>query len=155
MTASIDVEGGPAIPDQDVLKVRIGFGLGTRTNLHDETYGVVVDALEDHAFDSLWLSEKISGEAPDPLVAMAYGAGRTKKLKFGKYTSWAQDLNEDALYAVLWGVGEWACRSLSLGASLTVTEDGYITGRQDLDDYPMDKRINPLVALDAMDPVMT
>jgi probable F420-dependent oxidoreductase len=65
------------------MKVRIGFGLGTRTNLHDETYGVVVDALESHQFDSLWLSEKISGEAPDPLVAMAYGAGRTTKLKFG------------------------------------------------------------------------
>jgi hypothetical protein len=48
------------------LKVRIGYGLGTRTNLHDESYGVVVDALEAHAFDSLWLSEKISGEAPDP-----------------------------------------------------------------------------------------
>jgi probable F420-dependent oxidoreductase len=83
MTTSVDVVGGPAKSDQDVLKVRIGFGLGTRTNLHDETYGVVVDALEDHAFDSLWLSEKISGEAPDPLVAMAYGAGRTTKLKFG------------------------------------------------------------------------
>jgi probable F420-dependent oxidoreductase len=65
------------------MKVRIGFGLGTRTNLHDPTYGVVVDALEDHAFDSLWLSEKISGEAPDPVVAMAYGAGRTTNLKFG------------------------------------------------------------------------
>ncbi len=65
------------------MKVRVGFGLGTRTELHDETYGVVVDALEDLGFDSLWLSEKISGEAPDPLVAMAYGAGRTTKLKFG------------------------------------------------------------------------
>ena len=65
------------------MKVRVGFGLGTRTNLHDETYGVVVDALEDLGFDSLWLSEKISGEAPDPLVAMAYGAGRTTNLKFG------------------------------------------------------------------------
>lgn len=65
------------------MKIRIGFGLGTRTNLHDPTYGVVVDALEAHEFDSLWLSEKISGEAPDPLVAMAYGAGRTEKLKFG------------------------------------------------------------------------
>ena len=65
------------------MKIRIGFGLGTRTNLHDPTYGVVVDALEAHEFDSLWLSEKISSEAPDPLVAMAYGAGRTEKLKFG------------------------------------------------------------------------
>jgi len=72
-----------AAADDEVLKVRVGFGLGTRTNLHDETYGVVVDALEAHDFDSLWLSEKISGEAPDPLVAMAYGAGRTTKLKFG------------------------------------------------------------------------
>lgn len=65
------------------MKVRVGFGLGTRTSLHDETYGAVVDALEDLGFDSLWLSEKISGDAPDPLVAMAYGAGRTETLKFG------------------------------------------------------------------------
>lgn len=65
------------------MKIRIGFGLGTQTRLHDETYGTVVDALEKHDFDSLWLSERISGDAPDPLVAMAYGAGRTTKLKFG------------------------------------------------------------------------
>ncbi len=65
------------------MKVRIGYGLGTRTNLHDPTYGIVVDALERHGFDSLWLSEKISGEAPDPIVAIAYGAGRTTNLKFG------------------------------------------------------------------------
>jgi probable F420-dependent oxidoreductase len=65
------------------MKVRIGFGLGTRTNLHDESYGVLVDELERLAFDSLWLSERLSGEAPDPLVAMAYGAGRTTNLKFG------------------------------------------------------------------------
>ena len=62
------------------MSVRIGYGLGTRTNLHDQSYGAVVDALETHRFDSLWLSEKISGEAPDPLVAMAYGAGRTSRL---------------------------------------------------------------------------
>lgn len=67
----------------NAMKVRIGVGLGTRTLLHDETYGTVVDDLERHGFDSLWLSERISGEAPDPLVAMAYGAGRTRSLKFG------------------------------------------------------------------------
>lgn len=65
------------------MKVRIGYGLGTSTPLHDPTYGVVVDALETLGFDSLWLSERISGAAPDPLVAMAYGAGRTTTLKFG------------------------------------------------------------------------
>ena len=65
------------------MKVRIGYGLGARTNLNDASYGAVVDTLESHRFDSLWLSERISGEAPDPLVAMAYGAGRTTHLKFG------------------------------------------------------------------------
>ena len=65
------------------MKVRIGFGLGTRTTLHDERFGHVVDELERLSFDSLWLSERIGGDAPDPMVAMAYGAGRTTKLKFG------------------------------------------------------------------------
>ena len=65
------------------MKVRIGFGLGTRTTLHDERYGHVVDELERLGFDSLWVSERIGAQAPDPLVAMAYGAGRTTNLKFG------------------------------------------------------------------------
>lgn len=65
------------------MKVRIGYGLGTRTTLHDERYGHVVDELERHGFDSLWVSERIGGDAPDPLVAMAYAAGRTQQLKFG------------------------------------------------------------------------
>lgn len=65
------------------MKVRIGVGFGTRTALHDESYGEVVDELERLGFDSLWLSERVNGPAPDPLVAMAYGAGRTKRLKFG------------------------------------------------------------------------
>jgi probable F420-dependent oxidoreductase len=81
-----DVHGsdvhGSDVHGSDV-KVRIGYGLGTRTNLNDASFGAVVDELERLHFDSLWLSERISGEAPDPLVAMAYGAGRTTTLKFG------------------------------------------------------------------------
>ena len=65
------------------MKVRIGFGFGVRTKLHDEGFATVVDALERLRFDSLWLSERIGGEAPDPLVAMAFAAGRTTRLKFG------------------------------------------------------------------------
>ena len=56
------------------MKVRIGYGLGTSTDLHGPAYAVVVDTLEQLGFDSLWLSERISGPAPDPLVAMAFGA---------------------------------------------------------------------------------
>lgn len=70
----------PASPE---IKIRVGIGLGTRTRLHGPEYGLVVDELERLGFDSLWLSERISGDAPDPTVAMAYGAGRTTKLKFG------------------------------------------------------------------------
>jgi len=65
------------------VKVRIGFGFGVRTKLNDDGFATVVDALERLRFDSLWLSERIGGEAPDPLVAMAFAAGRTTKLKFG------------------------------------------------------------------------
>jgi len=65
------------------VKVRIGYGLGTSTTAHGPEFGTIVDCLEALGFDSLWLSEKISGPAPDPLVAMAYGAGRTERLKFG------------------------------------------------------------------------
>lgn len=65
------------------MKVRIGFGLGTRTTLHDERYGHVVDELERLSFDSLWVSDRVGGDAPDPMVAIAFGAGRTTSLKFG------------------------------------------------------------------------
>jgi probable F420-dependent oxidoreductase len=65
------------------MKVRVGFGLGVRTDFNDGTFADLVDALEDLRFDSLWLSERITGTAPDPVVAMAYAAGRTSRLKFG------------------------------------------------------------------------
>lgn len=65
------------------MKVRIGYGFGVRTRLNDDGFTTVVDALERLRFDSLWLSERIGGEAPDPLVAMAFAAGRTTRLKFG------------------------------------------------------------------------
>lgn len=65
------------------MKVRIGVGLGVRTELNGAAFGDVVDALESLRYDSLWLSERISGPAPDPLVAMSFAAGRTTHLKIG------------------------------------------------------------------------
>jgi probable F420-dependent oxidoreductase len=65
------------------MKIRIGYGFGVRTKLNDSGFATVVDALERLQFDSLWLSERLGGEAPDPLVAMSFAAGRTTKLKFG------------------------------------------------------------------------
>lgn len=66
------------------MKVRIGFGTGTQTLSNDGArFGELVDALEDLRFDSLWLSERLTGSAPDPMVALAFAAGRTRKLKLG------------------------------------------------------------------------
>jgi probable F420-dependent oxidoreductase len=65
------------------VKVRIGFGLGTRSLTNDGRFGPFVDDLERLRFDSLWLSERVGGESPDPVVGMAYAAGRTRRLKFG------------------------------------------------------------------------
>jgi probable F420-dependent oxidoreductase len=66
------------------MKIRIGYGLGTRTVTNEgDGFGSFVDDLERLGFDSLWLSERIGGEAPDPLIGLAYAAARTTKLKFG------------------------------------------------------------------------
>jgi probable F420-dependent oxidoreductase len=66
------------------VKIRIGLGLGTQTLAGDaERFPGFVDALEARGFDSLWLSERLTGPAPDPLVALAMAAGRTHQLKLG------------------------------------------------------------------------
>jgi probable F420-dependent oxidoreductase len=66
------------------MKVRIGFGLGTHTTANDAArFAALVDTLEDLRFDSLWLSERLTGDAPDPLMALAFAAGRTRRLKLG------------------------------------------------------------------------
>lgn len=66
------------------MKVRVGYGLGTRTVTNDaERFAALVDALEALRFDSLWLSEKITDDCPDPVVALAFAAARTSRLKLG------------------------------------------------------------------------
>ena len=66
------------------MKIRIGYGLGTRSLTNDGArFGALVDALEDLRFDSLWLSERLTGDCPDPLIGLAVAAGRTTKLKLG------------------------------------------------------------------------
>jgi probable F420-dependent oxidoreductase len=65
------------------VKVRIGFGLGVDSRLDDAGFARCVDALEQLRFDSLWLSERVGGHSPDPIVGCAFAAGRTTRLKFG------------------------------------------------------------------------
>lgn len=65
------------------MKVRIGVGLGVGGLRDDGRFGAFVDALDAHGFDSLWLSERIAGDAPDPVIGLAFAAGRTERLKLG------------------------------------------------------------------------
>lgn len=66
------------------MKIRIGVGLGTQTDLgHREGYAGFVDTLEGLGFDSLWVSERVQGPALDPVVAMTFAAARTTRLKIG------------------------------------------------------------------------
>ena len=65
------------------MKVRIGFGLGVQGLRDDARFPGLVDDLERLGFDSLWLSDRLTGTAPEPLIALAFAAGRTRHLKLG------------------------------------------------------------------------
>jgi probable F420-dependent oxidoreductase len=69
------------------MKVRIGYGLGNLRPLSGEALGALAEGLERNGFDSLWLSERISGPAPDPVIALTYAAARTTKIKLGTSVS--------------------------------------------------------------------
>jgi probable F420-dependent oxidoreductase len=65
------------------MKIRVGYGLGNLRSLDGERLGDLAEAIEHNGFDSLWLSERISGPAPDPLLGLTFAAARTKKIKLG------------------------------------------------------------------------
>src|SRR4029078_5350135 len=49
--------------------------------------GAMAEGLEANGFDSLWLSERISGPAPDSVLARASAAARTEKIKLATSVS--------------------------------------------------------------------
>lgn len=66
------------------LKIRIGIGLGTLTAAgRPGAFDAIVDRCESLGFDSLWMSERIASDAPDPLIALAIAAARTERMKLG------------------------------------------------------------------------
>jgi probable F420-dependent oxidoreductase len=69
------------------MKVRVGYGLGNLRPLDGERLGALAEGIERHGFDSLWLSERISGPAPDPVLGLTWAAARTKSIKLGTSVS--------------------------------------------------------------------
>lgn len=65
------------------MRVRVGYGLGNLRPLDGDRLGALAEAIEHHGFDSLWLSERISGPAPDPLLGLTFAAARTRHIKLG------------------------------------------------------------------------
>ncbi|MBO0689058.1 MAG: LLM class flavin-dependent oxidoreductase, partial [Candidatus Dormibacteraeota bacterium] len=92
--------GGAGIPYRTVLgngsevgsdssggsvKIRIGYaygGQGVRPGTA-AGYASLVDGLEELGFDSLWLTERLNADTLDPVAALGFAAGRTRKLKLG------------------------------------------------------------------------
>ena len=64
------------------MKTRIGAGAAGAGSAR-EALGERGRGSDGLGFDSLWLSERLTGPAPDPLVALALAAGRTRRLKLG------------------------------------------------------------------------
>jgi probable F420-dependent oxidoreductase len=64
------------------MKVRLAIGLGG-TPLAVDDFAAVVAAMAELGFDSLWISEVLTGAGPDPLIALATAAQLNPKLKLG------------------------------------------------------------------------
>ncbi len=65
------------------MKVRFGFTIGPEVGPAALT--TIVDDLERLRFDSIWIPEAILQPTFDPLVALAFAAGRTERLGLGTH----------------------------------------------------------------------
>ncbi|MEU0938264.1 TIGR03854 family LLM class F420-dependent oxidoreductase [Embleya sp. NPDC005971] len=66
------------------MKLRIGLGLTPpATATPSPPFDELLDRIEELGIDSLWFPDLIGADLPDPLVAIGYAAGRTRRLKLG------------------------------------------------------------------------
>lgn len=65
------------------MKVRFGFTIGPEVG--PDELGPLVHDLERLEFDSLWVPEALLQPTLDPLVALAFAAARTTRLKLGTH----------------------------------------------------------------------
>jgi probable F420-dependent oxidoreductase len=64
------------------MKIRIGVGAGA-ASATPQALGELVGGLDELGFDSLWLSEVLTGPVVDPVVGLAWAAARNPRLKLG------------------------------------------------------------------------
>lgn len=64
------------------MKVRVGVGTGPLSAAGVDV-SELVEGLERGGFDSLWVADVLTAPFDDPLTAMAFAAGRVRRLKIG------------------------------------------------------------------------
>ena len=64
------------------MKIRIGVGAGG-ASLTGDRLAELVTGLDELGFDSLWLSEVLTGPVIDPIVGLSWAAARNPRLKLG------------------------------------------------------------------------
>jgi probable F420-dependent oxidoreductase len=64
------------------MKVRIGVGAAASAST-PETLAEIVEGMDALGFDSLWLSEVLTGPVLDPLIGLAWAAAANPRLKLG------------------------------------------------------------------------
>jgi len=64
------------------MKIRIGVGAGAAASA-PHALGELVTGLDELGFDSLWLSEVLTGPVVDPVVGLAWAAASNLRVKLG------------------------------------------------------------------------
>jgi probable F420-dependent oxidoreductase len=64
------------------MKIRIGIGAAAAAAT-PEALGEIMTGLDELGFDSLWLSEVLTGPVVDPAVGLAWAAARNPRVKLG------------------------------------------------------------------------
>ena len=64
------------------MKIRIGVGAAGASSTPD-ALAELVTGLDELGFDSLWLSEVLTGPVPDPVVGLAWAAASNPRVKLG------------------------------------------------------------------------
>lgn len=118
------------------MKVRIAYGMGADATTSDaRRFGELVDGLEALGFDSLWMSERLTGTSPDPLIGLAIAAGRTSRLKLGTSVLVLPGRNPVVLAKALASLdvlsGGRLLPAVGLGARLPVEQQAFGVARDD------------------------
>lgn len=64
------------------MKIRIGIGAAGAAST-PEALADLASSTDGLGFDSIWLSEVLTGPVPDPLVGLAWAGAQNPRLKLG------------------------------------------------------------------------